>query len=585
MIRGNITTWLGREGHPVLAHLHHPAADLTGTGATTGLDAELVADVAGAIVLCPPLGREQVASYRTMRQLGDALAARGWLVVRLNWSGQSDSSPMDEELSLLDNWRADLTTVVEQVREAGVPQVHLAGLRLGALLAAGWAAELDPASLLLWDAVPSGRQFLRYEQAMYASDELPSPDDGDFHGLGYSLRAGDADQLRRLKLKDAVLPDCPTGRIVRSAEHGSFPGTVERAEGGEPQYTWTSDRMPEMLETASMTAEVPTATVSSIVQFYSSLQHGHAEPQHLELALRDAAEMDQDVDGRTVRVRETVVQLPTGLPGILTEPVEGHADQSVLYVAASSEPLDGPSGLWATSAREVAARGAMALRVDKHGTGELGGELPTDPLPYMPGFTRDVATAATWLTERSGIRPIGVGLCSGTYFQMVRPNGRLFSKVVGINLLAFDRDPADIPDEVAMATDPSHLAGEGGAPAGASLKQRLRSGLKEQMPQPMWRTLGLLGVAHAPDHFLREAAKDTELVLAFSHADYDSLARQRGEAAIAWARAHGAPMEVFVDDELDHALFGVLGRRRSLQIIRDEVQRSRRLALLQRKAG
>ncbi|MFZ2259541.1 MAG: hypothetical protein WAV52_02160, partial [Luteococcus japonicus] len=80
-----------------------------------------------------------------------------------------------------------------------------------------------------------------------------------------------------------------------------------------------------------------------------------------------------------------------------------------------------------------------------------------------------------------------------------------------------------------------------------------------------------------PDDFLREAALDTELVLAFSPEDFGALAAQRGEAAIAWARRTGAPFQAIVDPELDQALVGVRARRRSCQLIRDELLRSRRL--------
>lgn len=552
MVRGNITTWMGSEQRPLLAHLHVPEGD-----------------VAGAVVLCPPLGREQVASYRTYRQLGDKLARKGFMAVRFAWSGQGDSSPLQQGRSALDQWADDLGSIVDDLRSAGIGRIHLVGLRAGALLMARTAKVLAPASVTLWDPVASGRTFLRYEQALYGTEGLTAPDDGDFHALGYSLSGDDAAALRALKLSDLVLPDVPTARITRSPEPGAFPGV---------DGTWSSDEMPALLETSSMTAHVPTCTVESIVTWLTQLDdHGRAAP---ELPIRTSALVEAIVDDVRIKVREEVVELPTGLLGILTTPLTGTVDQSVLYVAASSEPLDGPSGLWAISAREVAAEGAMALRIDKHGTGELGGPMPTDPQPYMPGFADDVAVATRWLTDHSGHRPIGVGLCSGVYFEMVRPNARMFRKVVGINLLAFDRNPADIPDEVAMATDPSHLmvTADGQAPASQGLKAKLRTALKTGMPQPVWRTLGAMGKVHAPDHFLAEAASDTDLVLAFSRDDFASLQQQRGEAAIEWARAKGGPMEVIVDPELDHGLFSVSGRRRSRELVRTEVQRSRRLA-------
>ena len=65
-------------------------------------------------------------------------------------------------------------------------------------------------------------------------------------------------------------------------------------------------------------------------------------------------------------------------------------------------------------------------------------------------------------------------------------------------------------------------------------------------------------------------------VLAFSPADQSAFAQQRGEAAVAWARRAGGPFEYRVDPELDHALFGVRSRRRTLQLVDDELLRCRR---------
>ena len=559
MIRGNVTTWMGRSEAPVLAHLHLPPhARVSDEGV----------QVAGAVVLCPPLGREQVASYRTMRQLGDALAGKGLLAVRLAWSGQGDSAPVDDELTVLQNWAADLAAVVAQLRAVGVEQVHLVGLRLGALVAARQAVGLGASSVLLWDPVASGKNFLRHEQIMYTAEGL-APGDG-FTALGYSLPDADAEELRALKLTSLV-SDLEGSDVVL--------GRLERGEQDtqpDEQLRWTTSEMAAMLETSSMTARVANHAISSIVTWALDRSGSHRTWVRIE-PQRRASVVHRGPHG-PVELRETIVDV-AGLPGILTQPADGTGDVGVLYIAASSEPMDGPSGLWTLSAREVAAEGAAALRMDKFGTGELGGPLPTDPLPYMPGFVGDVAAGADHLAELTGRKPVGVGLCSGAYFEMVGDNAARFERVVAINLLGFDRDPADIPDEVAMATDPEHVmvkAGDEQDGQQLPLKQRVRREVKTRMPQTAWRWLGRVGLAHAPDDFLRDAAAATDLVLAFSPDDFEAFRGQRGEAALAWARRHGGPVRMSVDPLLDHGLFGAMGRRRALQLVRDEVRRVRR---------
>lgn len=598
MIRGNITSWMGRPEHPVLCHLHLPpralADEPAGTSsepAPSGKPASALEpnalETSGAVILLPPLGREQVASYRTMRQLGDALAGKGMVAVRLGWSGQADSAPIDEQLSLLENWTADLAGVVDELRQAGITQVHLVGLRLGALLAARQATAVGADSVLLWDAPPSGKNFLRHEQIMYTSQGLGT-EGGAFHALGYTLRPGDADELRGLKLKELTAALEGSSTVVGQLTRG------DRSQPG-PGGRWSTDEMPAMLETSSMTARVANHAISSIVTWCLA-RCGSNRSRFSFQPCTEATITVARPDGSTAQVTESLLQLESGLPAILTEPLssgqgtgsQGTAtgDVAVLFTAASSEPLDGPSGLWTLAARKVAADGGVALRSDKFGTGERGGPLPTDPLPYLPGFTDDVAEAADWLTRHAGSRPIGVGLCSGTYFQMVRPNAARFERVVGINLLGFDRDPADIPDEVAMATDPSHVmvTADAGPQTDLPLRRRVRSEVKSRMPQPLWRMLGRVGLAHAPDDFLREAAQDTDLVLAFSPDDHEAFQGQRGEAALDWARRHGGPIRVFVDPQLDHGLFGAPGRRRTLEIIGEEVGNVRRLRAARRRA-
>ena len=130
-----------------------------------------------------------------------------------------------------------------------------------------------------------------------------------------------------------------------------------------------------------------------------------------------------------------------------------------------------------------------------------------------------------------------------------------------------------------MATDPEHVmvkAGDEQDGQQLPLKQRVRREVKTRMPQTAWRWLGRVGLAHAPDDFLRDAAAATDLVLAFSPDDFEAFRGQRGETALAWARRHGGPVRMSVDPLLDHGLFGAVGRRRALQLVRDEVRRVRR---------
>lgn len=97
-----------------------------------------------AVLLLPPLGYEETASYRPLRVLAEHLAGAGRLVQRLDWPGLGDSA-----LDAGDPAR-------------GFERVVGVGVRAGGLLAAA-AGGFD--GLALWGVPPTGRRYLREERA------------------------------------------------------------------------------------------------------------------------------------------------------------------------------------------------------------------------------------------------------------------------------------------------------------------------------------------------------------------------------------------------------------------------------------
>lgn len=110
-------------------------------------------------VLCPPLGQEALVSHRSLRILSERLAQAGLDVLRFDYYGTGDSAG-DNRAGSPDRWTNDVRAAVDKLRElAGVRQVVLVGLRVGALLAA--AAEARSISkLILWDPLLRGREYL-----------------------------------------------------------------------------------------------------------------------------------------------------------------------------------------------------------------------------------------------------------------------------------------------------------------------------------------------------------------------------------------------------------------------------------------
>jgi pimeloyl-ACP methyl ester carboxylesterase len=108
-----------------------------------------------AAVLCPPWGAEYLHAHRTLRQLALRLSAAGFHSLRFDYFGTGDSSGETEEADLA-GWEGDIGAAVDELRDmTGAAQVTLIGLRLGATLAARFAAQNANAidAVVLWDPV------------------------------------------------------------------------------------------------------------------------------------------------------------------------------------------------------------------------------------------------------------------------------------------------------------------------------------------------------------------------------------------------------------------------------------------------
>jgi pimeloyl-ACP methyl ester carboxylesterase len=115
-----------------------------------------------AVVLCYPLGDEYIHAHRTMRQLAKMLTAEGMHTFRFDYYGTGDSDG-DTEFGDFDGWETDIQSAITEVKDTtGATQVSLVGLRLGATLAANVAIRqgVEVSSLVLWDAVVSGAEYL-----------------------------------------------------------------------------------------------------------------------------------------------------------------------------------------------------------------------------------------------------------------------------------------------------------------------------------------------------------------------------------------------------------------------------------------
>ena len=114
-----------------------------------------------AIVVCQPVGHEYINCQRALRQVAARLCDSGFPVLRFDYYGSGDSSGSEEE-GRIAQWLADTSTAISELRRrTGLRQICVIGLRLGGALAMTAAAkEGDLESLILWDPIVSGTNYL-----------------------------------------------------------------------------------------------------------------------------------------------------------------------------------------------------------------------------------------------------------------------------------------------------------------------------------------------------------------------------------------------------------------------------------------
>ena len=121
--------YLQSQGQPLFAWLHR---------------GEQARSLKHGIILCAPIGYEQVHSHRSLRHLADALAQAGLSVLRFDYHGTGDSAGIDENAGRYAAWLANIGDAMTWMRQhLGCEQISLFGGSLGGIRGALLVA-VDP---------------------------------------------------------------------------------------------------------------------------------------------------------------------------------------------------------------------------------------------------------------------------------------------------------------------------------------------------------------------------------------------------------------------------------------------------------
>jgi pimeloyl-ACP methyl ester carboxylesterase len=166
------------------------------------------------VVICYPVGHEYFRLHRSLTRMAHHLAENGFNVLRFDYRGTGDSEGRFENMRL-QNWLEDIRDAsAALVSHAGVSEVVLMGVRLGAALALRAAARFAIAkTLVLWDLVEDGAEYTKLLLAMQSQvlsdlDRFREPRKhesmGELIGMPYSTDLlDDISSLQPVRVTDA----------------------------------------------------------------------------------------------------------------------------------------------------------------------------------------------------------------------------------------------------------------------------------------------------------------------------------------------------------------------------------------------
>ncbi|WP_349903346.1 hypothetical protein [Parafrigoribacterium humi] len=525
-------TWL--DDGAVLATVHVPR-DAASTG----------------VVICPPIGYDYMVAYRSLRYLADQIAASGLPVIRYEHPGFGDSTvPLDTN-----SFERGAREAVHALLGVGCTSVAYVGLGSGALVAS-LAAALDPepAGLVLWDPVASGRKWMRQKRSIYslALGSLAEQEPEGFVEIaGAEIPREFAEHVDGLDYDPDVASTVPTLVAVRVGTGGRVPRALRAVQDDVDVIEISGHEA--AFDGSSVDSSIPGDSVDAVAEWLAS----RLATSGTFITTRPPAVVDRvrfDFGGTAVEERLRRIG-PHGLFAIETRPAGGADDlPAVILHNGSAEHRTGATRHQVELARQLAAQGVRAVRVDRRGTGESGPVHPGEPkMLFAKEWLEDGADVIADLAlprEKVGI----VGMCVGSWVALVSaPGAARF--VTAFSMRDYHLHP--VPHQ---ATTPAVV----GANA-LALRERVIAFVKRRAPYLAMLALANRGIVQFVEPGFRVAlAAGTDVTLLLGPEDTEIFRAHRGERAVRRLRRLPGRLTVVEYPTGDHALFSPGIRARAM---------------------
>lgn len=395
------------------------------------------------VIVCAAQGYEELCTHRPMRGLSERFAAAGLPTLRFDYPGTGDSAGDERDPARVRAWLDAIHAAARYLRrEAGVEEIAVVGLRIGALLGAIAAEELGDVEALALMAPPvSGRVYVRELQAFStmftpSPEGSPPPADADaLQATGFLLSSATVADLKGLGLLKIARRSARRVMLLHRPDAPPEKKLAARLRELDAEVSeLTFDGFSELMDEVCYGQRLPHAVFARLTQW---LAEGAATTERAVVPQSAARLTLEGCSEEAVRFGDA-----ERLFGVLCRPDAPRSDgfvPTVLFLNTGHHHHIGFGRMAVNMARRLAAEGIASLRFDSAGLGDSEA-MPDRPegVIYSTEACADVGAAISMLEARGHRHPVVIGHCSGAHlaFHSTVLDKRIAAQVL-MNLQVF----------------------------------------------------------------------------------------------------------------------------------------------------